>query len=171
MSWLGKFIKSRPTAAPSAVRWIRLNENPQHPLIALFESRLVAQARAQELGAPWVAMAYACGHVLTDGWNFRDANGLVSTFCPVPPDALRTMEQLIIALQRERMAGKELAQRVWSALREIPCLARLPDPQFEDMCSCTLLRVCYAAPTGAKDDWLTMPAWALKLRSRKMRLT
>ena len=171
MSWLGKFTKPRSTAPSQAVRWIHLTENPQHPLIALFESRVLAKQRAQELGAPWVAMAYACGYILTDGWNFRDANGLVPTFCPVPPDALNAMQSLVIALQREKMTGKEPALHIWTVLREIPCLARLPNRQFEDMCNCTLMRVCYAAPTGAKDDWLTMPAWALKLPSRRMRLT
>jgi hypothetical protein len=171
MSWLGKLLKSASSAKPQAVREIRLDGNSQHPLIALFESRVQARARAKELGAPWVAMSYACGYVLTDGWNFRDASGLLPTFCPVPPDALNAMQQLVTALQREQMPAKELSQRVQSALRAIPCLARLPTPQFEDMCNCTLMRVCYEAPIGAKDDWLTMPAWALKLPSRRIRLT
>jgi len=171
MSWLSKFLQPTPAPTPQAVRWIRLDENPQHPLIALFESRALARTRAEELGAPWVALSFACGYILTDGWNFRDANGLLPTFCPVPPDALNAMQQLVIALQREPMPGKELSLRVASALREIPCIARLPRPQFEDMCNCTMMRVCYSAPIGAKDDWLTMPAWALKLPSRRIRLT
>jgi hypothetical protein len=170
MSWLSKILRPAPEPKTTPVRWVRLDENPQHPLIALIESRTAARARAAELGAPWVAMSYACGYVLTDGWHFRDANGIVATFCPVPPDALNAMQQLVIALQREPMAAKEVSRRVWSALMEIPCLARLPKPQFEDMCNCTLMRVCYSAPTGAKDDWLTMPPWALKLPSRRLRL-
>jgi len=126
------------------VRWIRINENPQHPLIALFESRLVARARALELGAPWVAMAYACGYILTDGWNFRDANGLVSTFCPVPPDALRTMEQLIIALQREPMAG-----RTWLNASGLPCV------RFRVLRNCPIrsLKTCAAARCCVSVTW------------------
>ena len=180
MSWLTKLVPftgktlskvKLPDGAEPAVRWVRINENPQHPLIALFESRAFANAKAQALGAPWVAFSYACGYVLTDGWNFRDANGLVPTFCPVPPDALGTMQQLVINLQQEQLPGKELARRVASVLRDLPSLASMSRPQFEDTCNCTLMRLCYAAPTGAKDDWLTMPAWALKLPSRRMRLT
>lgn len=171
MSWLKNFRKPAPTATPPTPRGIRLEETLQHPLIALFESRGAARAQAKALGAPWVSMAYACGYILTDGWHFRDINGPVATFCPVPIDALTVMQQLVIALQQEKRSGQELAGRVWAALREIPCLSKLPQPQFEDMCNCTLMRVCYAPPLGAKDDWLTMPAWALKLPRRKLRLT
>ena len=170
MSWLTTFLRPTPETKPAAARWIRLEENPQHPFIALFESRKSANAEAKALGAPWVPMSFACGYVLTDGWNFRDVNGLLPTFCPVPPAALKVMQQLVIALQQEKMTGQELSRRVFSVLRELPCLAELPPSQFEDMCNCTLRRVCYAPPTGAKDDWLTMPPWALSLPSRKARL-
>ena len=177
MSWLTKFVSpgrggksSKEGAAEPAVRLIRLSENPQHPVIALFESRRYAKAQADALGAPWVTLSYACGYVLTDGWNFRDANGLVPTFCPVPPDALDIMQQLVIALQMDKVPGSELMSRVSSVLQEIPCLAKLPKSQFQDACNCTVMRVCYSAPIGAKDDWLTMPAWALRLPSRRMRL-
>jgi len=175
MSWLTKLLPSSGTKSPHAeepaVRLIRLNENPKHPLIALFESRQYAKSKADALGAPWVALSFACGYVLTDGWNFRDANGPISTFCPVPPDALTAMQQLVIALQADKVPGRELMLRVSSALREIPALASMSKSQFEDTCNCTVMRVCYAPPIGAKDDWLTMPAWALKLPSRRMRLT
>ena len=178
MSWLTKFIPSAGGSKTrtgkgdeTAVRLIRLNENPKHPLIALFESRKYAKARADALGAPWVALSYACGYLLTDGWNFQDANGPVATFCPVPPDALDSMQQLVIALQIDKVPGRELMPRVRSALGEIPALASLSQSQFEDTCNCTVMRVCYASPTGAKDDWLTMPPWALRLPSRRMRLT
>lgn len=156
--------------ADPAVRWVRINENPQHPLIALFESRAFANAKAQALGAPWVALSYACGYVLSDGWHFRDANGLIPTFCPVPPDALVAMQQLVISLQQEKMSGKELARRVGTVLGDLPALAALSKPQFADICNCTLMRVCYPAPIGAKDDWLTMPPWALKLPRRRVQL-
>ena len=46
---------------------------------------------------------------------------------------------------------------VYEYLSAIPSLASLPKSQFLDVCNCTLMRVCYPAPTGAKDDWLTMP--------------
>ncbi|MEO7598470.1 MAG: hypothetical protein ABIV50_06030 [Opitutus sp.] len=176
MSWLTKFVssgrggKSSKGTADPAVRLIRLSENPQHPVIALFESRRQAKLQADALGAPWVSMAYACGYVLTDGWNFRDADGLVPTFCPVPPDALDTMQALVIALQTDRVPGNELMSRVTSVLQDIPCLAGLPRLQFQDACNCTVMRVCYPSPVGAKDDWLTMPAWALRLPSRRLRL-
>jgi hypothetical protein len=171
MSWLSTLLKPAPTEKPATTTGgIRLEENLQHPEIALFASRAVARTEAEILGAPWVAMSFACGYILTDGWNFRDANGVLPTFCPVPPAALNVMQQLVIALQQEKMTGKELSKRVFSVLREIPCLKDMPNSQFEDMCNCTLMRVCYPAPTGAKDDWLTMPAWALVLPSRKIRL-
>ena len=176
MSWLTKLVhsgrggKSPKGTTDPTIRLVRLSENPQHPVIALFESRLHAKAQADALGAPWVTFAYACGYVLTDGWNFSDANGLVPTFCPVPPDALDTMQALVIALQTDRVPGSELMARVTSVLQDIPCLAGLPRMQFQDACNCTVMRVCYAPPTGAKDDWLTMPAWALRLPSRRLRL-
>jgi hypothetical protein len=173
MSWLSIFSKRESTTRPAgpAIRRIRINENPQHPVIALFETRQAAKEHAEELGPPWVAMSYACGYVLTDGWNFQDAEGLVPTFCPVPIDALKTLSHLVGVLQQEQVPGRELAWRIGSCLREIPSVAKLPAAQFEDVCTCTLMRVCYSAPTGAKDDWLTMPAWALTLPSRRMRLT
>src|SRR5215212_6267148 len=106
MSWLTKILPSGRDKKSSdddsgdpAVRLVRIKENPYHPLIALFESRKYANAKAEALGAPWVPMSYACGYVLSDGWNFRDAKGLVPTFCPVPPDALVAMQQLVITLQ------------------------------------------------------------------------
>jgi hypothetical protein len=170
MSWLSTLLKPAPTEKPPITRGIRLEETLQHPEIALFPTRAAAKAKAEELGAPWVGMSFACGYILTDGWNFRDENGVLPTFCPVPPPALGVMQQLVIALQQEKMTGKELSKRVFSVLREIPCLKDMPNAQFEDMCNCTLMRVCYAPPTGAKDDWLTMPAWALMLPSRKNRL-
>ena len=171
MSWLSTFLKPAPVEQPPITGGIRLEETLQHPEITLFESRAVARAQAEELGPPWVAMSFACGYILTDGWNFRDSQGAIPTFCPVPPPALKVMQQLVIALQHEKMTGRELSKRVFSVLREIPCLKTMPNSQFEDMCNCTLMRVCYGPPSGEKDDWLTMPAWALVLPSRKLRLT
>jgi hypothetical protein len=173
MTWLKKFAPRKAATGPKdpSTRLIRIKENPQHPLIALFETRQTAREHAAELGAPWVAMYYACGYVLTDGWNFRDANGPVAAFCPVPIEALKTIQHLVISLQQEKVSGRELALRIASCLRSIPSLQQLPTTQFEDTCNCTLMRVCYAAPTGAKDDWLTMPPWALTLPSRRLRLT
>ena len=170
MSWLSTLLKPAPVEKPPVPGGIRLEETLQHPEISLFPSRTVAKAKAEELGAPWVALSFACGYILTDGWSFRDSERVLPTFCPVPPGALNVMRELVVALQQEQMTGKELSKRVFSVLRDIPCLKNMPHAQFEDMCNCTLMRVCYAAPTGAKDDWLTMPAWALMLPSRKIRL-
>lgn len=176
MTWLTSLIPSGRKKSPNgdadpAIRLIRIRENPQHPVIALFESRAYAKAKADALGAPWVIMSYACGYVLTDGWHFRDAKGPVVTFCPVPPDALVPMQQLVITLQIDKVPGNELMNRVTRTLRQIPSLANLSEGHFQDACNCTVMRVCYPPPIGAKDDWLTMPAWALRLPSRRMRLT
>ena len=82
MSWLSTFLKPAPVEQPPITGGIRLEETLQHPEITLFESRAVARTQAEELGAPWVAMSFACGYILTDGWNFRDAQGSDSDLLP-----------------------------------------------------------------------------------------
>jgi len=155
-----------PSKGPS----LRLEENWTRPTVRLFESREAAQERAEELGAPWCAVAFACGYILTNGWSFQDAKGALPAFCPVPPESLPFMQELVTGLKREDVSSSEMAQRIYAELRTIPALLALSRPLFEAACTCTLLRVGYPAPTGAKDDWLTMPAWALRLPSRRKRL-
>ncbi len=152
------------------VQRVNIGQNPQRPFISLFLSRPVADQRARELGAPWVPVAYACGYVLTDGWHFRDADGLLPTFCPVPPACLESLRDLVIRVQRDRVPPKDLPGVVGETLRSLAVIADLPAPRIEAIGLCVIMRVGYPSPVGAKDDWLTMPAWALKLPRRKLRL-
>ena len=147
-----------------------LQENLQRPTVSLFESRETAQLKCRLLGAPWCPVAYACGYILTNGWSFQDTDGTLPAFCPVPPEGLPFMQQLVIELKQETVSGSEMAQRILVELQTVPALTELTQQLFETACTCTLLRVGYAVPCGAKDDWLTMPAWALRLPSRRARL-
>lgn len=154
-----------------ALRWVRIQENPQHPLIALLDGRTAAQAAADALGAPWVPISYACGYILTDGWAFRDANGPISTFCPVPPDSLPVIQALVTELQRSSISGREMALRIGHDLKQLSAFSEMPKTKFNTACTCTLMRICHPAPVCSVGDWLNMPAWALRLPSRRMRLT
>jgi len=169
---IGRFLVPAGPSVPElpALRSLRLKENPQHPTIVLFEKRQAAQECARLMGAPWVAVPYACGYVLCDGWSFHDAKTPLPAFCMVPPDALVVIKNLVIDLKIECVPPRELPALIAASLRKEPTLAGATDAFFEGVCLITLMRVGYAMPTGAKDDWLTMPAWALRLPSRQKRL-
>jgi hypothetical protein len=155
---------------PGTAPFLHLHENFQRPTVRLFEARDAAEARARQLGSPWCAVAFACGYILTNGWDFQDSKGPLPAFCPVPAESLPFMQQLVTDLKRENVTGKEAARRIYEELKTIPALLELSQPRFEAACTATLLRIGYSVPRGAKDDWLTMPAWALRLPSRRKRL-
>jgi hypothetical protein len=151
-----------------ATQSVRLTGNHKHPTIQLFLDREDASRQAKALGAPWVPVAYACGYMLTNGWSFRDAAGPLDTFCPVTIEQLKMIVPLVSRLIVEKTPAKDLPGEILEALR--PLAASLPKSVFESLCLCTLMRVGYPLPAGAEDDWLTTPAWALLLPTRKMRL-
>jgi hypothetical protein len=147
---------------------IRLAPNPYRPSTLLYVARDQAQATARQKGAPWVAVAYGCGYLLTDGWHFHDAERLLETFCPVTLPQLDLIRSLVVTLKQEETPSRELPRRIGDELR--PLEAELTPGQFESLCMCALMRIGYALPSGAKDDWLTTPAWALRLPSKRPRL-
>jgi hypothetical protein len=114
-------------------------------------------------------MTYACGYILTTGWNFRDATGPLQTFCPVTLDELDIIIPLVFQLKVSEIPSKDRPRRVRSALH--PLMASMSRSAFESLCICTLMRINFPLPTGAADDWLTMPSWALRISKRRMRLT
>jgi hypothetical protein len=165
------FSHHRPDTDDASIKTfqLRLNANPKHPTIQLFMNRKDAAARAAELGAPWVPVTYACGYILTDGWNFCDAEGKLDTFCPVTLEQLDRIVSLVSDLKVEQVPAGELPRRIAAGLK--PLEAGMPKAAFESMCLCAMMRVGYAMPNGAADDWLTTPPWALRIPKRRMRLT
>lgn len=164
------FSSSKPELAKSAIKTfqLRLNANPKHPTIQLFMNRNDASARATELGAPWVSITYACGYILTDGWHFCDAEGILETFCPVTIDQLDRIVPLVTDLKRAETPASELPRRIAVGLSSLePSMTKAA---FESMCLCAIMRIGYAMPNGAPDDWLTTPVWALRLPKRRLRL-
>ena len=160
----------KPTITKSAIKTfqLRLNANPKHPTIQLFMNRSEASARAAELGAPWVGITYACGYILTDGWHFCDAEGLLETFCPVTIEQLDVVVPLVTELKLHEVPPSELPRRIATGLSSLePTMTKAA---FESMCLCALMRIGYSMPNHAPDDWLTTPVWALRLPKRRVRL-
>jgi len=146
---------------------LTLQANPQRPSLFLFANRTDAETRAAEVGAPWVPVAYACGYLLTDGWRFQDMTGVVPAFCPVPVNSLPLLRALVTELPRLDVPVRDWPDIIRQNLENEPSLQDLTKPLFEAACYCVLLRAGHPAPTGDKSDWLTTPAWALKLPRRR----
>jgi hypothetical protein len=168
-------------AAPAAVpekprsfsftncRSVCLPASPYHPSLSLFSSQQEAKASAELIGPPWVAVAFACGYLLTNGWHFHDTERLLSTFCPVPHECLETIQDIVNDLQASDLAPKYYPIHIKQALSDHPVLAALSPTFFEAVCLCTLMRIGYPPFAGRRDDWLTVPAWALRMPKRAPR--
>ena len=155
-------------ARPRATLSVKLNGNLKHPPIELFAKRGDAATEATTLGPPWVPVTYACGYMLTNGWCFRDANGPLQTFCPVTIEQLDTITPLITRLKLEEVPAKELPRKITAALQ--PLADSMSQAAFESLCYYTFMRIGYPLPTGEKEDWLTIPPWALRLPTRTKKL-
>lgn len=147
-----------------------LQASPYHPALSLYVSQKNAQASAEALGENWTPIVFACGYLITNGWKFQDANGVVETFCPVPHECLETIQEIVNEVQKANLAPKYHAIHVKQALRDHPTLAALSPALFESVVQCTLLRVKHPPYNGSKDDWLTVPPWALRMPKRRMRI-
>ncbi len=157
----------QPSRDPAPLPALTLHANPQRPSLFLFSNRANAETRAAEVGAPWVPVAYACGYLLTDGWRFQDLTGVVPAFCPVPVNSLPLLRALVTELPRLDVPVRDWPDIIRQNLENEPSLQELTKPLFEAACYCVLLRAGHPAPTGDKSDWLTTPAWALKLPRRR----
>lgn len=146
---------------------VSLKESPHHPALRLFAAKEDAQQLAGELGPPWVPFAFTCGYMLTTGWEFRDATGTVKTFCPVPHQLLEGLQALVRELQSGKYLALECMHIIRARLSLMPHTQALPRSYIEAVCFCTLLRLGYPAPCDAPDDWLTVPAWALRMKRRR----
>ena len=155
---------------PSTGNTINLRESPYYPSLKLFAAKIDAQRRAQELSAPWVPVAFACGYLVTNGWHFQDANGLLKTFCPVPHNVIEVLQDLVRELQKSKYKPKDYPAYITNALADIPFMKTIPRASYEAVCFCTVMRLGYPAPKDQPDDWLTVPAWALRLNRRRKRL-
>ncbi len=160
----------QPEPLLPGVAVVTLKACPHHPALRLFASKADAQLLANELGPPWVPFAFTCGYMLTTGWHFRDADGLVQTFCPVPHQVLESLQELVRNLQSGDYSTRECPGIIEEHLRGIPILQQLPRSYYEAVCFCTLMRLGYPAPCDAPDDWLTIPAWALRMKRRRPQL-
>lgn len=158
----GPLIEAAPVTRGNPT-CIQINEGSGRPPVALFQTRRSALEKARQLGATWQPIAYACGYLVTNGWSFQDAKNRVANFCPLPPMVLATIRDLVIRLKQEQVPAGELPARILHRLQRESALAGLPPDRFADACFLTLLRVDHPIPEGAKDDWLTAPAWALAL--------
>ena len=163
-----------PAPSPAAAAGpasVLLQASPYHPALSLFVSQKNAQSVAAERGPTWVPLAFACGYLITDGWQFHDTQGRVSTFCPVPHECLETIQDIVTVVQKSDLVEKYRQVHIKEALRDHPTLAALPPSLFESVCVCTLLRVNHGPYNGDKEDWLTIPAWALRMPKRRMRIS
>jgi hypothetical protein len=159
-------VSDLPSALDGTFK-VRLNKHPEYPTIELFGNRLAAQQHAAQMGPPWVPIAFACGYILTNGWSFCDVKGPLATFCPIPYEALDEVRVLVTWLKHDQIPAGRLPEEIGSALKHLA--PSLTQAAFEGLCYCTLLRVGYPLPTGAKDDWLTTPAWALRLPGHQIK--
>lgn len=150
---------------------VSLPASPYHPALNLFTAQKDAQACAELLGAPWIPFAFACGYLITNGWHFHDTEQLIDTFCPVPHECLETIQDIVTELQKSELAPKYFPIHISQALRDHPVLAALKQPVFDAVCQITLMRISYPPFSGKKDDWLTVPAWALRMPKRRARLS
>lgn len=148
---------------PAPLATVRLDANYRHPAMKLLRTHADGWRRAQQLGDHWRPIAFACGYLVCDGWNFQDAQGPVRTFCPVPPQALDGIRRVILALWEEQVPVEPRLERIGRSLRAEPSLAELPSAQFESACLLTQLRANHPAPPGAENDWLRPPSWAFSL--------
>ncbi len=155
-----------PEGADKAVS-VSLPASPYHPALALFANQKQAQATADLLGSSWAPIPFACGYLITDGWHFHDTNGVVKTFCPVPHECLEVIQEIVGQLQKSDLDTKYYPIHITQALRDSPALASLKQAAFDSICLCTLMRIAHAPYTGDKDDWLTIPAWALRIPKRR----
>ncbi|MBE7538184.1 MAG: hypothetical protein HS122_07215 [Opitutaceae bacterium] len=174
------FLKSlRPSAKPSStpaadnvsatgnVESVSLPASPYHPALALFASQKQAQASAELLGTSWAPIPFACGYLITDGWHFHDTRGVVKTFCPVPHECLEAIQDIVTQLQKSDLDTRFYPIHITQALRDNPALAKLKQAAFDSICLCTLMRIAHAPYTGDRNDWLTIPAWALRIPKRR----
>lgn len=146
---------------------VSLPASPYHPALALFANQKQAQATADLLGSAWAPIPFACGYLITNGWHFHDTNGVVKTFCPVPHECLEVIQDIVTQLQKSDLDTKYYPIHITQALRDSPGLASLKQAAFDSVCLCTLMRIAHAPYTGDKDDWLTIPAWALRIPKRR----
>ncbi len=157
-------------SAPAKAASISLPASPFHPGLSLFANQKQAQASADLLGVPWAPITFACGFLITDGWHFHDTNGLVRTFCPVPHACLEVIQEIVEQLQKSDLDPRYYPIHITQALRDSPALSSLKQSAFDTVCLCTLMRIAHAPYTGDKDDWLTIPAWALRIPKRRPKL-
>lgn len=147
---------------------VGIKATPFHPALMLFASKQDAVTVAKEYGPPWVPFAFACGYLLTTGWEFRDANGKVATFCPVPHKLLEALQSVVKALHKPTYAPKDYPRYIHATLFTLPEIQALPKSYFEAVCFCTVMRMGYPDPCGNPMDWLTIPAWTLRLKRRQL---
>ncbi len=158
------------TSTPAKATSVFLPASPYHPALSLFANQKQAQATADLLGTPWAPITFACGYLITDGWHFHDTNGILKTFCPVPHACLEVIQEIVEQLQKSDLDPKYYPIHITQALRDSPALASLKQSTFDTVCLCTLMRIAHAPYTGDKEDWLTIPAWALRIPKRRPRL-
>lgn len=147
-----------------------LPASPFHPAVSLFGNQKQAQVNAELLGSGWAPISFACGYLITNGWQFHDTQGLVATFCPVPHECLEVIQDIVAQLQKSDLEPKYYPIHIAQALRDHPVLAALSPVSFDSVCLCTLMRISHAPYEAKKDDWLTIPAWALRIPKRRPRL-
>ena len=157
-------------AVSQPIETVSLKECPYHPALKLFARKADAAHRALSLGAPWVPVAFACGYLVTNGWHFQDANGLLKTFCPVPHNVIEVLQDLVTELQNGRYKPKDYPAYITKVFEGIPFMQTIPRAYYEAVCFCTVMRIGYPAPQDKSDDWLTIPAWALRMKRRRARL-
>jgi|GEM_PF-6381036 len=155
---------------PLKVEAVFLPASPYHPAVSLFANHKQAQATAENLGAPWAPITFACGYLIADGWRFHDTQGVLATFCPVPHECLEVIQDIVAQLQTSELEPKYYPIHIAQALRDSPVLASLTPAFFDSVGLCTLMRIAHPAYSGKRDDWLTVPAWALRIPKRRARL-
>ena len=114
-----------------AIDTISLKECAHHPAIKLFARKSDAACRARLLGAPWVPVAFTCGYLVTDGWHFRDANGILKTFCPVPHEVIEILQDLVTELKNEKYNPRDYPAYIFQVLESIPFMKTIPRAYYE----------------------------------------
>ena len=161
---------AKPLAITQPLSTINLKASAHYPALILFSAKSDAALRANMLGAPWVPVAFACGYLVTNGWHFQDAKGLLATFCPVPHNVIEILQDLVTELQKPKYKPREYPAYIVTAMESIPFMKTIPRAYFEAVCFCTVMRIGYGTPKDQPDDWLTIPAWALRMKRRRARL-
>lgn len=80
------------------------------------------------------------------------------------------LQDLVTELQKPQYAPKDYPAYIENVLKDIPFMQTLPRAYYEAVCFCTVMRIGYATPADKPDDWLTIPAWALRMKRRRARL-